>query len=132
MKYFTHCRTIEELDQEYRRLAKLNHPDKYPAGANAELDNWRRQAAQKMAEINEEHQQIKEWLERLPSTPAPSPAPATSSQPAWLQALSQAKDIVNAITPLVSAARPLVKEARRIWKESAPDDEDVARDAETE
>lgn len=27
MKYFTNCKTIEELKKEYRRLAMLNHPD---------------------------------------------------------------------------------------------------------
>ena len=27
MKYFTNCRTIDELKAEYRRLAKIHHPD---------------------------------------------------------------------------------------------------------
>lgn len=27
MKYFTNCRTLDELKKEYRRLAMLNHPD---------------------------------------------------------------------------------------------------------
>ena len=28
MKYFTNCRTLDELKKEYRRLAMLNHPDR--------------------------------------------------------------------------------------------------------
>lgn len=28
MKYFTNCRTLDELKKEYRRLATLNHPDR--------------------------------------------------------------------------------------------------------
>ena len=27
MKYFTSCRTMDELKKEYRRLAMLHHPD---------------------------------------------------------------------------------------------------------
>ena len=27
MKYFAHCTTLEELKKEYRRLAKIHHPD---------------------------------------------------------------------------------------------------------
>ena len=27
MKYFTNCRTLDELKKEYRRLSKLHHPD---------------------------------------------------------------------------------------------------------
>ena len=27
MKYFTNCRTLEQLKQEYKRLAKIHHPD---------------------------------------------------------------------------------------------------------
>ena len=27
MNYFTHCKTLDELKAEYRRLAKQNHPD---------------------------------------------------------------------------------------------------------
>ena len=27
MKYFTECKTLDELKKEYRRLAMLNHPD---------------------------------------------------------------------------------------------------------
>lgn len=28
MKYFTNCRTLDELKKEFRRLAMLNHPDR--------------------------------------------------------------------------------------------------------
>ena len=28
MKYFTNCKTLDELKAEYRRLAMANHPDR--------------------------------------------------------------------------------------------------------
>lgn len=44
MKYFTNCRTLDELKKEYRRLAALNHPDH---GGSNEV----------MAAINNEYQE---------------------------------------------------------------------------
>lgn len=49
MKYFTSCRTLDELKKEYRRLAMLNHPDH---GGNNET----------MAAINNEYAERFETL----------------------------------------------------------------------
>lgn len=43
IKYFTHCKTLDQLKQEYKRLAKIHHPDcggddATMAAINAEFD----------------------------------------------------------------------------------------------
>lgn len=47
IKYFTHCKTLDQLRQEYKRLAKIHHPDcggddATMAAINAEYDELAR------------------------------------------------------------------------------------------
>lgn len=49
MKYFTNCRSLEDLKADYRRLVKLHHPD---LGGDTET----------MKAINDEHDQFFEIL----------------------------------------------------------------------
>jgi curved DNA-binding protein CbpA len=51
MKHFINCNTIEELKQQYRKLAKLHHPDN---GGNAET----------MKRINAEYDELFKILQR--------------------------------------------------------------------
>ena len=51
MKYFTNCRTLEDLKAEYRRLVKMHHPD---CGGDTAT----------MQAINDEHDRLFEILKR--------------------------------------------------------------------
>ena len=51
MKYFTNCKTLDELKAEYRRLAMANHPDR---GGDAET----------MKQINADHDAAFEILKK--------------------------------------------------------------------
>ena len=42
MKYFTNCKTLDELKAEYRRLAMANHPDR-GGGKHQRTGHQRRQ-----------------------------------------------------------------------------------------
>lgn len=37
-KYFAHCTTLNDLKAEYKRLAKINHPDAGAIGQRRESD----------------------------------------------------------------------------------------------
>lgn len=51
MKYFTNCKTLDELKAEYRRLAMANHPDR---GGDVET----------MKQINADHDAMFEILKK--------------------------------------------------------------------
>jgi curved DNA-binding protein CbpA len=54
IKYFNHCKTLDQLKQEYKRLAKIHHPDcggddATMAAINAEYDELARKLPKETA-----------------------------------------------------------------------------------
>lgn len=54
IRYFTHCKTLDQLKQEYKRLAKIHHPDcggddATMAAINAEYDELARKLPKETA-----------------------------------------------------------------------------------
>ena len=53
MKYFTNCKTLEELRKEYKRLVKENHPDNGGSEDAIKVVNVEDELIQKLNQITE-------------------------------------------------------------------------------
>ena len=53
MRYFNNCKTLDELKAEYRRLAKINHPDL--GGSTEEMQRINAEYEKKFAELQKLH-----------------------------------------------------------------------------
>ncbi len=80
-RYFAECRTIEQLKSEYRRLAKINHPD---AGGSTEV----------MQEINATYDRLFKVLQHEHNAKAENVNRQNTEQPETF------RDIINALIHL--------------------------------
>lgn len=77
MKFFTDCKTLDELKKEYRRLAMLHHPDR---GGDLET----------MKQINNEHDEMFELLKKKANANAQAGKETTETP-------EEFRDIINTL-----------------------------------
>lgn len=85
MRHFTNCKTIEELKQEYKKLARINHPDN---GGSADT----------MKEINAEYDVMFNRLKHIHNAKAENATKQNTEQPEHFRELIEKLMRMNGIT----------------------------------